>query len=689
MKGLGLSVLSSLVSCAVWAAESTLLDGKVVITSDDDTGSITSLVATPSGGETLTIPSDAGTMAFAAGARIEMAADGRLIFANDVTAAGELSLVRTDGNFYAYNWTGTAPMTNEYVTPLPGTIKFKQWHVESAFANAKGNRSTLSRGNYTCVYRPSYGATTANGFYRLNRWDGDHTYSMRIQTSTANAAVGDFRMRLNTVVQAPLYERRLTEELWVTGANSHMGEAGWKWWYIKKAEYPQLAATYSGNVDAAAIDRVVLKKIGSAVSTIGFAGNVTLNGMTDIALGVKLAVLPKSGSTFAAPIFTGEGDVEYQRNATLAVGNELKYASALIITNGASVTVTHNGGLPTNGVVTVWNGSTLTLNASGLNNGQGISGGRPDIRVHPGATFVWGDQNGMAPRDTRQLFEFDAATAWLGSSKKHMDTEPKMHYVNRIALLNGTVLDGNIIRVGNDTSIAPCWMVKGSSPSTVGCHIWYFGNGRGTNPSKSFTFDVEDVTESTAVDLTMNGDILRGISGATDWSGAIVKSGAGTLLMNGKLTMTRPMQVNGGAFIFGDTGGPAEGADTVSPTSLKDGSVNVIDAAATSTQRDVVLAGATLGKTAGALALDTLTVTGGGTLELGPTATMFFADSSAKAWSGRLTLAGWRARAVRFGTSAEGLTAEQCRLIRTAEGLKLHLDSDGYLVPIGFKFAVR
>ena len=58
-KGLGLSVLSSLVSCAVWAAESTLLDGKVVITSDDDTGSITSLVATPSGGETLTIPSSA------------------------------------------------------------------------------------------------------------------------------------------------------------------------------------------------------------------------------------------------------------------------------------------------------------------------------------------------------------------------------------------------------------------------------------------------------------------------------------------------------------------------------------------------------------------------------------------------------------------------------------------------------
>jgi autotransporter-associated beta strand protein len=232
-------------------------------------------------------------------------------------------------------------------------------------------------------------------------------------------------------------------------------------------------------------------------------------------------------------------------------------------------------------------------------------------------------------------------------------------------------------------------MAKGASPSTIGCHLWYFGNGGGTSPSKAFTFDVEDVTESTAVDLTMNGDILRGIASTTDWSGAIVKSGAGTLLMNGKLTMTRPMQVNGGAFIFGDTGGLAEGADTVSPTSLVDNKVNVIDAAATSTQRDVVLAGATLGKTAGALAFDTLTVTGGGTLELGPTATMSFADSSAKAWSGRLTLAGWRARAVRFGTSAEGLTAEQCRLIRTAEGLKLHLDSDGYLVPIGFKFAVR
>ena len=104
-----------------------------------------------------------------------------------------------------------------------------------------------------------------------------------------------------------------------------------------------------------------------------------------------------------------------------------------------------------------------------------------------------------------------------------------------------------------------------------------------------------------------------------------------------------------------------------------------------SKDRDIVLAsGAALGKTANSLELGTLALSGGGahTLELGPTATMAFADSSAKTWSGNLVIKGFRENAVRFGMSAAALTDAQIRCLRTEEGRKLTLLPNGYL---GFK----
>ena len=582
-----------------WNQGDTMLGGgKVTITYDEtETSQVKTLTATPAGGETLTITGDA--MTFADGATIAMAVDGKLIFANDVTAEGALSLTRTDGSYFAYNWTGTNPMTDSYLTPS-ANIKFKEWHIDSAFSNAKGNRKTTSRGLYTCFSRPTYKASDTYGFYVLNRWDGNYTYSARMQVSFSTSGNYDYclKMRLNTVVRAPLYDRRTTENLWNSSATSPLAQAdsGWKWWYNNPNDsgVQNIIPTLSGTVHSNAIDRVVLKKIGSDQVTIGFSGNVTMSGTTDIALGVKMAVLPKSGSTFAAPYFTGEGDVEYQRNATIGVGNGMKYASFLTVTNGASVSVTHTGGFPTNGVINVWNASTLTMDvASGLNNGQSISAGRPDIRVHQGGILVMGNRcAGMAPRGSLQLFELDAAAFWLGTGKIHLDNEPKGHYVNRICLLNGSIIDGSVIRVGNDSSVAPCWMVKGNSTSTVSCHIWYFGHA--TNPSSTFTIDVSNVADGD--DLTLNGDILLGATSAavsSTYAGTLVKSGAGTVRLNGKYAMSRLLQIDEGAFVFGDTACAATGKNTVSAQTLKDSGTDVTEKAATSLCRDVALNGGT------------------------------------------------------------------------------------------------
>ena len=138
------------------------------------------------------------------------------------------------------------------------------------------------------------------------------------------------------------------------------------------------------------------------------------------------------------------------------------------------------------------------------------------------------------------------------------------------------------------------------------------------------------------------------------------------------------MTINGGKILFGDNGAafPTTGTDS-----------NLL-----SQDRDIVLAsGTALGKTANDLELGTLALSGAGThtLELGPTSTMTFADSSAKAWSGSLVIKGFRARAVRFGTNSAALSPEQQRLIKAEDGRCLHLLADGYLAPYGSRITIR
>ena len=92
--------------------------------------------------------------------------------------------------------------------------------------------------------------------------------------------------------------------------------------------------------------------------------------------------------------------------------------------------------------------------------------------------------------------------------------------------------------------------------------------------------------------------------------------------------------------------------------------------------------------------MDAVTIgANGGVLELGPTATMAFADSSAKTWSGTLLIKGFRDGAVRFGTSAAALTAEQVNMLRAEKPngrtVHLYITSDGYLALRGMVISIR
>ena len=142
-----------------WAGgDATLGDGKVTILCDGS-GNVTNIVAKPTGGEELRITGSA--MTFADGAKVSLAspasgefADGRLVFANDVTAEGALTLNRTDGAFMI--WSGNRLVGVEWVNAFAANgSQASDWAAHSAYAvptDAGISENELPYG----IYRPTH-----------------------------------------------------------------------------------------------------------------------------------------------------------------------------------------------------------------------------------------------------------------------------------------------------------------------------------------------------------------------------------------------------------------------------------------------------------------------------------------------------------------------------------------------------
>lgn len=664
-----------------YVAGATDLDGKIVITYDTtEPSKIKTLVATPADGETLEVSGD--PMTFATGATISMAADGKLIFANDVTADGALALDRTDGAYCDWTATKDGALSKGYCLKVGAQKIFagktlSEWELVNAYAYADvaltrpvsqrkvGNKPAVTSsdgrgtwsyanlaGKYTPIklYTSESGGVVTRKEYVINRWCGEYTYSARLWLDQDS---GDINGVLRTAVCGKQFGRYPDKDLWRESSDL------WTGWYGNTAA-DHGNPNFFDSPYYLAVNRVVIRKIGSDVATVGFSGAVTLNGRTDIALGVKLAVLPKANSTFAAPVFSGEGDVEYQRNATLANVNLMKYATGLSVTN-AQITVTQNGAIPTNGVVDVWKDGVILANVSGLGAEQGISDGWFDITIRKGGEFR--TQNGRSGGfNYAQLVEIDGGTLCF-DYEDTSSTGNANRYVRYLTLLNGGVLTGKKVRVGNSSSNMPYWHVAGTSPSTNDIRLILVGLGS----TRGFKFDVDDVAEG--VDLVCNKNVeTLNDSSYCDF----VKEGAGTMEMNAKFELLggKAICVYGGTLLLGANSGFSGTSKNVE---LKNGG--------------------TLAKKGGAQAFGTLAVNdNGGTLELSSAdASMTFADSSGVSWSGTgmLYVKNFRDKAIRFGTSKAALTDAQQRSIRKLGGGRLYLDEDGYLVQPGIVMLIR
>ena len=688
---LGLGALSMAFSVVAtdlaWTGgDATLGDGKVVILCDGS-GNVTNIVAKPTGGEELRITGS--DMTFADGATVSLAspvsgsyADGSLVFANDVTAQGALSMTRTDEAFLS--WTGANTIlkgtANYDVNALPGKASVIDNYIfYSAFADPPSG-SSFPRGTYQLT-----DLAPQNGARALNLWKDGYTWSLRLQMAKAGNV--DVHLRLATIVRQPFGVYEPNTDVWDTYFFYPNGLLDDAWWWfineksgntrhIKGGVYKGQAG--NGSTGYSGIKHVVWRHKNASLATVGFAGDVTMSGTVDVALGVKMSVLPKADSTFAAPVFTGGGDVEYQRDATLANANYLEYSSYLTITNGAVVTVRANNSIPTNGIVNVYANSTLSINTTANN----LCGGYPELVVRQdGKMFIEKTSAQHTFNGGKQCVVVDGGMVWIAHDKAYAaggTWKDSRTFMPQVTLMNGAQIKGLYANIGNNQSIQ--WMVVGESQTAatvdaIGALGW---------TSQVFKFSVADVTGDDAADFIVGGEIPAFESGshANYRYYTTQKDGDGTMRINGQWAMRGTVTVNGGGIVFGDNGGPFPlGADTQVRTSV-------------SGKREFVLKnGAKLGKTAGALELDALTVTDGGVLELGANATMAFADSSAKTWSGTLLIKGWRDGAVRFGDSAAALTDAQLQMIRAekpnGKTMRLRLTSSGYLAQPGMIITVR
>lgn len=313
---------------------------------------------------------------------------------------------------------------------------------------------------------------------------------------------------------------------------------------------------------------------------------------------------------------------------------------------------------PSGSVVRVTH-ADVYLSCTSFNINTGYSGGETRLWVGEGGILrqCATANAGNGTIGNTQVVELDGGELnCMGGS-----AENAAFYLNKLILRNGGRVTGNSPRAVH--SNPQWWNVQGETPSYIDSGITVYG-GQTADITRTFCIHVEDVTKDAETDCEM----LRFICAAGYDYFSVIKTGAGTLRTTGdsrKALKKVPVEVQGGTFAVG-------GANSMTNAFKLTGGSLAVEANNS---------------------FDTLTVTTEATISVADGVTLAFADSSAMAWKARnraVVIDGDLTKSrVRFGTDANGLTAAQQRMLRTADGQGLCLDADGYLMPRGFLMLLR
>ena len=332
----------------------------------------------------------------------------------------------------------------------------------------------------------------------------------------------------------------------------------------------------------------------------------------------------------ASGIGYGVASINYTLKPTLTLAGTKSWAwgEDNTVIDGASVIVTTSA-LPASRRTVIRNGGSLRLEAAG---GAWYGGDSRTYVVEKGSKLVL---NGWLATAAGATVVVDGGT--LEERNNSND------YLNALTLKNGGCVTGGGLRMGYASDVTCC--TEGAEPVFIEGAVEIFNNG-----SKSITFDTAATTEIRG-GVIENGSYL----GAT-----FVKAGAATLTIPSWILQT-PLVVREGTLVVTKTG--------VTNGGLK-------------------LAGGTFKSGAEAIAVGALELSGNATIDAG-TGSISFADSSAVEWSegAKLTIpssVNLRQDVIKFGSSANGLTAAQLKAIVWAGGSSGHvtLDANGYLRPL-------
>ena len=316
---------------------------------------------------------------------------------------------------------------------------------------------------------------------------------------------------------------------------------------------------------------------------------------------------------------------------------------------------------PTNGIVEVRDGGVLDLTgltSRGSPNGGGArQNDSATIRVYKGGLVKhnnnWTTWNEQKIELRGGTFESQRASGSVTFS-----------YQNNMLFEDGGALTSKGGTYWSGNSSAPVWKVRGTSPSSMEAPLQILGTGNNT-ALRVMTLDVADVTGDDQPDFIFKQEITRY---ASFLKAGINKTGIGTALLMGVFDLNNGFQVSCGTLMLGISNGWTGGALTMQggTFAVSNNTVNALPMLKVGNR--------------------------GGKIRLGEGATLSFDDSSSQdaEWMTNIVVECFREGALRFGDSADALTERQQNFLRTSEGRKLHLLSNGYVTAIrGFEMVIR
>lgn len=345
--------------------------------------------------------------------------------------------------------------------------------------------------------------------------------------------------------------------------------------------------------------------VAAAGGTVSFTGVIANNG-TDTTAGVTV----NSSYTVNGATVNPTGTVNF--------GNTNTYAGDLTINAGTVTASTGQGAAPAtsnlgalqpaaNRNVTINNGATLSLLGGNVLGTGGSTNTLANMTlvVNAGGVFQTG-LNGSGTGWWNKIgnINLNGGTIHVGSGAN-------------TGTFQGLALIGTVTVGGSAASTIDNFAAANSASDAI--HL-----GQNNTAGQVITFDVADVTSSSAADLTVSAKLMN--TSSTQTASGFLKSGAGTMVLSAANTYTGSTTVSGGTLVVS---GSLSGTTNVSVSSTATLASGVTGSITTAAAGNIAVSGSLAPGNTGSVGTLTLAPGAGGTLNFLSNSTYKFDISGA------------------------------------------------------------